>query len=134
MERFIDKGDETIMDNLTGLMWTKDANLGDKMTWNEFLDYTKKLTIGGYDDWRLPSAKELESLVDLERHNPSLPIDHPFINVATNLDGFRLYWSSNDYALNAGYAWIVSMNCGYMFNYDKSHRYYGWPVRNTTGG
>ena len=29
--------------------------------------YAENLTLGGYDDWRLPNAKELQSIVDYSR-------------------------------------------------------------------
>ena len=78
--RFTDKGDQTVLDNLTGLIWTKDGNLiktrdpgfdtdstaGDGVvTWQHALDYIKKLNQEnylGHNDWRLPNVIELESL------------------------------------------------------------------------
>src|SRR3989344_4537094 len=45
--RFIDNNNSTISDNLTGLMWTKDANLpGNFMTWQQALDYIKEMNMG----------------------------------------------------------------------------------------
>ena len=68
-------------------MWTKDANLpGTSKTWQEALDYVKGINTGtysnfGYTDWRLPNRKELQSLIDRNRYNPTLPSGHPFTNV-----------------------------------------------------
>lgn len=60
---FKDNGDDTISDLATGLMWQKnDSQRG--MTWKEALVYSQNQVTGGFDDWRMPSAKELQSLVD----------------------------------------------------------------------
>ena len=60
---FIDNGDGTVTDNATGLMWSQDDN-GEALYWEEALAYAENATIAGYDDWRLPSAKELQSIAD----------------------------------------------------------------------
>lgn len=81
--RFTDNGDETVTDNLTGLIWTKDANApgppicspGIYKTWNDAFSYVNCLNINtylGYDDWRLPNKKELFSLVDRSQCLPAL--------------------------------------------------------------
>ncbi|WP_446008707.1 Lcl C-terminal domain-containing protein [Candidatus Electrothrix sp.] len=58
---YTDNGDETITDNVTGLMWQQD--MGDKMTWSEANTLASSSTLGGYTDWRLPTIKELYSLI-----------------------------------------------------------------------
>lgn len=40
---------------------------GKGMTWQEALEYAENYSYGGYDDWRLPSVKELQSIVDYDR-------------------------------------------------------------------
>ena len=128
--RFTDHGDGTVTDHLTGLMWTKDANLpgGTKM-WEEALEYAASLNNGsgtyGYTDWRLPNIKELESIVDAERINPALPQGHPFNNVQNN----SWYWSAttNDDMKTA--AWILYLLTGQVDNQYKNTSHYVWPVR-----
>ena len=58
-----DNGNGTVSDLVTGLMWSKAVD-SDKMTLNEAEDAAKKLRLGGYTDWRIPSIKELYSLID----------------------------------------------------------------------
>lgn len=58
---YTDNGDGTITDNVTGLMWQQDP--GEKMTWEEAVKNAKNFELGGYDDWRLPTIKELYSLI-----------------------------------------------------------------------
>ena len=56
-----DNGDGTISDLVTGLMWQKDP--GPKKTFDEAVAGASACRVGGYDDWRLPSIKELYSLI-----------------------------------------------------------------------
>ncbi len=63
---FTDNGDETVTDKATGLMWQKSDN-GAGVDWENALDYCAKLSVAGYSDWRLPNAKELNSIVDYSR-------------------------------------------------------------------
>ena len=56
-----DNGDGTITDPVTGLMWQKDP--GPKKTFDEAVAGASACRVGGYDDWRLPSIKELYSLI-----------------------------------------------------------------------
>lgn len=129
--RFIDNGNSTVTDNLTGLMWTKDANLPlAGKTWQLALDYVAAMNAGtyanfGYTDWRLPSIRELQSLVDASRSYPSFPAVHPFTSVQSSG-----YWSSTTIAANISYAWCVSMTGGSEESYGKtSYLLYVWPVR-----
>ncbi len=56
-----DNGDGTVTDLNTGLMWQQDP--GSKMTWEEAVSGADTFTLAGYDDWRLPTIKELYSLI-----------------------------------------------------------------------
>jgi hypothetical protein len=60
---FVDNGDGTITDQATGLIWMQsDSGVG--MDWPQALAYCEGSTTAGHDDWRLPNAKELQSIVD----------------------------------------------------------------------
>jgi len=63
---FEDHGDGTITDLATGLMWQQ-ADDGEMRDWESALSYSENLELGGHTDWRLPHAKELQSLVDYTR-------------------------------------------------------------------
>jgi len=135
--RFTDHGD-TVTDNLTGLMWTKNSNLpGDYLTWQQALDYVKGMNAGtyenfGYTDWRLPNRKELHSLTDFSRYGPALSVGHPFTNVQTGI--YSMYWSSttNAQSYYKYFAWVFMMYYGHVDYDGKSYNtYYDyvWPVR-----
>ena len=64
--KYVDNGDGTITDLATGLMWQK-ADSGTTMNWEQALGYAEELEYAGYNDWRLPNAKELHSIVDYSR-------------------------------------------------------------------
>jgi len=58
---YLDNGNGTITDNVTGLMWQKD--MGAKLSFDEAVALIKTLNLGGYTDWRIPTIKELYSLI-----------------------------------------------------------------------
>jgi hypothetical protein len=63
---FVDNGDGTVSDLATGLMWQK-ADDEIARDWKEALVYAENLDLADYNDWRLPNAKELQSIVDYSR-------------------------------------------------------------------
>ncbi len=66
---YTDNGDGTITDNNTDLMWQQDP--GDKMTYSEAESGADSFTLAGYSDWRLPTIKELYSLIIFSGEDPS---------------------------------------------------------------
>ncbi len=104
---FIDNGDGTITDQATGLMWSKsDGGVG--LNWEETLDWVYQRNQENYldfDDWRLPNAKELQSIVDYTRSpqtTNSAAID-PLFEVTPIIDeggetNYPFYWASTTHA------------------------------------
>ena len=58
---YTDNGDGTVMDNVTGLIWQQTPDSGN-YSWDEAQVYCESLSLGGSDDWRMPSLKELFSI------------------------------------------------------------------------
>jgi hypothetical protein len=139
--RFTDNSDGTVTDNLTNLVWLKNANAFGVKTWTQALADCAALASGqaGLTDgstagqWRLPSVRELKSLVCATYANPALANTagtarwtegNPFSSVQS--DG---YWSSTSYAASTGSARGVSFYGGNSYSYGKPGTSYVWPVR-----
>lgn len=101
---FVDNGDGTITDNATGLMWMQDDD-GEGMVWEDALSYAESSDFANYNDWRLPNAKELQSIVDYTRApsvTNSAAIDPVFnCSVITDEgeeDNYPFYWTGTTHA------------------------------------
>ena len=131
--RFTDNGDGTVTDNLTGLIWLKDANCFGEKIWADALSDANGLASGSCGltdgssagDWRLPNVKELQSLIDFGQYGPTLPSDHPFLLGVQSTH----YWSSTTYAGYTDNACTVSIYNGLVSTSNKGHNDYVWPVR-----
>lgn len=111
--RFTDLSDGTIIDNLTGLMWTKNANLStNEVRWANALANCNNLVLAGHDDWRMPNVREMLSLIDFGEFVPALPSGHPFDDVESG------YWTSTTDPF-LGDAFYVSLSFGWTFTVDK---------------
>lgn len=109
--RYRDNGDGTVSDLNTGLVWQKEVNA--KVTWNDAVAGTRKVHFGGFGDWRLPTIKELYSLMDFSGSTPvgqgTHKVSKPYIDTAffdfrygDPAAGERIidaqYWSSTGYS------------------------------------
>jgi hypothetical protein len=126
--RFTENGDQTVTDNMTGLMWTKNANLtGGAETWDDTIAYCTNMNAEGgtygYTDWRLPNVRELQSLIDYGRNSPALPSGYPFTAIQQE------YWSSSTHADTTSRAWLVNLNNGIVSHVSKTYARHVWPVR-----
>jgi len=132
--RFNDNPDGTVTDNLTGLMWLKDANCmsteypeadtekgstdpeGDgRVSWQSALDFVAGINDGTYSecsagktDWHLPNKIEALSLIDFStlQSQSSLPAGNPFVNT----DTYFGIWTSTTLASNLERAFVVGLS------------------------
>jgi len=139
--RFTVPGDGTVIDNLTGLVWLKNADCFGARSWAAALDDSNNLASGSCGltdgsqagDWRLPNANELLSLIKYgDVYWPALPDTagtgqwsegDPFTNIA-----FGDYWSSSSRS-SGTHAWALHMYRGEYNGSGKSNSYRVWPVR-----
>jgi len=122
--QFVDNGDGTISDLATGLMWMVDDN-GEGVEWVEALSYSDNLEFAGYDDWRLPDVKELQSIIDYSGVYPA--IDNVYFN-CTELDENEnyYYWTSTSAYFSTAnptnyYAWYVAFGYAVGNDGEDSH-------------
>ncbi|HEX4963481.1 MAG TPA: DUF1566 domain-containing protein [Thermoanaerobaculia bacterium] len=131
--RFLDHGDGTVTDKLTGLVWAKNADAFGPRTWEQALAVCNSLGSGNFGlmdgsmpgDWRLPNFREIESLVDYGQVGPSLPADQPFVNVRPTS-----YWTSTSVATAPSQAMFIILGVGPGIFENKEHPFFVWPVRN----
>lgn len=140
--RFTDNLDGTVTDNLTNLIWLKDANCFEPRLWNDALSDCNELAAGicgltdgsVAGDWRLPNRNELNSLINIRFDNPALP-DTAGTGQWSEGDPFNhvnnsVYWSSTTTASSSSAAWSVFMGNGDAGRDSKTvEHYYVWPVR-----
>lgn len=137
--RFTDNGDGTVTDNLTGLIWLKNAScngFGPFVPWSDALMIVNLLASGQCGltdgsqagDWRMPNINELYSLIDFSKQTPALPEGHLFSNVISNT-----YWTSTTKTHLTTSAWQINLNTGRnAFTGNKSSYFeysYVLPVR-----
>lgn len=134
-EKFIDNGDGTIKDLVTGLMWVKDPSQipgglfgtpGSPITmgWYDAIDNCENLDYAGYSDWRLPNIREFASIVDCSKYNPAIDTAY-FPNTQTSG-----YWASTTLLAYDSYAWMTYLYYGYQTFGSKNYgSYYVRPVR-----
>ena len=137
-------------DNVTGLVWeikTDDDGIHDKdnkYTWcdtnsdtnggiqgtcgdgtdtEDFINDLNDNNFGGYSDWRLPTIKELSTLINSDVPYPELTIDTVYF--PNTMPSY--YFSST--AQSADLAWSVYFSYGYLGYYYKSDYNYVRAVR-----
>ncbi len=113
------------MDNKTGLVWLKDANVFGVMNWNDAVKKVNELNQNfEKSKWRLPALGELLNLCYNDSGNFIKP-DAPFTKVQS-----AYYWSSSTDSGNPILAWNVNLVSGFVnYHYKTISSYYVWPVR-----
>jgi hypothetical protein len=107
----LDNTDGTVTDSSTGLIWAK-ADSGTGMNWQQALEWVQHRNAAkylGHSDWRLPNAKELQTIVDYSRSpdtTASAAIGTAFTctqisNEAGNAD-YPYYWTGTTHASSDG--------------------------------
>lgn len=132
--RFVEHGDGTVTDTLTGLMWLQDGSCLQTRDWQAAIDTLHALTGGPgdticpsllkhYPDWSLPNAIELRSLVDYESDYPALSPGHPFRSLGSG------YWTATTVAATPEQAFIVDFDTGAMPAAPKTGKHHVLAVR-----
>ncbi|MFC1893897.1 DUF1566 domain-containing protein [Chloroflexota bacterium] len=121
---FLDNEDGTVTDSATGLMWMRvdsgTFNVGDdgrgELNWEHALAWAENLEYAGYSDWRLPDAKELQSIVDYTRSpdTTSSAAINPIFSTTSIIDegggmNYPFYWTSTTH-LDGRYPGTAAVN------------------------
>jgi len=117
-----------IRNNVTGLIWevkTDDGSVHDKdnnYNWQDaqdiFITEVNVSNFGGFSDWRLPTVKELVSILNRDTYWPAINT-YFFPNTPTESYG-TYFWSSTIDAIDTSKAWCVSFAYGIANSRDKS--------------
>ncbi|WP_103918369.1 Lcl domain-containing protein, partial [Candidatus Venteria ishoeyi] len=130
--------DGTVSHQRTQLMWDRcawgqsgencDQGSAGEYTWEEAqqqADIANGQGYKGYTDWRLPTKRELASIVEYQCGDPAI---NETVFPAT-LSYY--FWSSSPLAYGSNYAWYVGFNNGGVNTYNKDN---AWRVRLVRGG
>ena len=111
-----DNGDGTVTDNLTGLVWeqkTTETEQYSYTTYSEAASYCEDLSLGGNDDWRVPTRREFSTLLNHSQTSPSLDVTY-FPDYTYNGANEVYYWTSSVYHDDPAQMWKVQMSFGIM--------------------
>ena len=127
-QSYHDNDDGTVTDLNTGLMWQQTPDFT-RMSFDEAKEYCENLETGGYDDWRLPSIKELYSLANFNGELIPQGESTPYIN--SDYFDFKYdrllfagqYFSSTVYVKNGvqNYDEHGSLQAVFGFNFADGH-------------
>ena len=133
-QRFTDPGDGTVVDNLTGLVWLKQADCLDSLSYADAFAETMALASGHEDcqlsdgsvagDWRVPNHNEFLSVLDVSRYAPQLTDGHPFEGI---LNG--LHWTSTTLSAGPDSSWKINPFWRNIHGGSKNNSHYTWAVR-----
>ncbi len=145
--RFHDNSNGTVSDNLTSLIWLKNAECFGQVSWSQALTDSNALAHGqcGLTDgssagnWRLPNQVELESLIDFKYLDPAISNTmgngqwtqgDPFTDVAPHY-----YWTSTTVSGSPDHVWVIGMGDGVISGGGNKAVDYSfvWPVRDGQG-
>ena len=110
-----------IKDTRTNLMWEDTPHVKEsKTTQPKAEKYCTNLTLGSFTDWRLPTIKELLSIVDYKRVEPALS------PAFTYIEDESFYWTKTVVADESDAFWGVNFKRGAS---SKASEYYDRYVR-----
>ena len=140
---FHDNNDGTISDRATGLTWSK-ADSGKGLNWEAALAWVQQMNAAkhlGHDDWRMPSIKELQSIVDYSKSpdtTHSAAIDPVFSCSQINNEGgkpdYPCYWSGSTHVGHLGGAAAMYIAFGRAGGFLSERALAGGPPVRGQGG
>ena len=128
-QELIDHGNGTVSDHSTGLMWQQ-SGPDQKMTWEEALEYCETHSMEGYDDWRLPNVKELQSISSFLFVQPAVES-----SIFPDMES-EAYWASTTMLEpeNSSKAWMTDFRFGIVSYKEKTEYHYVMAARSDDAG
>jgi hypothetical protein len=137
-DNWVNNWNGTITDTSTKLMWQEVSSFtvideesslfrdetAQYKSWKEANEYCKNLQLGKFNNWRLPTIKELLKLIDYKQISPA-------INIKFKHTVLSYYWSSTEYLTSPSYVWCVNFYDGTVTHISKNKEYYIRAVRNS---
>ena len=110
-----------LQDPRTNLMWEDTPHVREaKIRQPRSVIYCKELRVGGFEDWRLPTIKELLTIVDYTRISPAI------LRAFSYVEDESFYWTKTHVADEDDAFWGVNFKRGYS---SKASEYYDRYVR-----
>jgi serine/threonine protein kinase len=123
----------TVFDRETGLVWARNANLSGLLfreSASEFIEELNAKNYAGFNDWRIPSKNELETLITFGNSQGTEQKLQDLLNkIGFNNVQKTYYWSSTISKSIKGTAWVLIMNDCKMYDNFMGSDSYVWPVR-----
>jgi hypothetical protein len=117
------KSDNVVIDTKKNLMWQDNEDVTVyKTSWGLAKDYCETLTLSGYTDWRLPTVKDLQGIVDIKKAKPAIYEEFKFCESTS-------YWTRSLDMSNKNHAWYVGFKTGATYKDSKDYDCYVRCVR-----
>lgn len=115
-------------DNYTGLIWQREGDASGLIDWQQAVAYCDNLTLGTSSDWRLPSVRELATLVDEADVAPSID-EATFPNTHYGARSNNWYWASHRQRNSSSASWGLNFDDGFTgFNAGSQGDWNYWTV------
>jgi len=135
--RFVNNGDGTSLDAITGITWLTDAKCLGKKSWKEAGKTLQKFNAskkgftcanyeGGFNDWQLPTLAEMQELFNKDEKNQAAWLTSQGIK---DVQANTLYWTATPTPLNLYFADALNLKTGKAGNYPQSLAFMLWPKR-----
>jgi hypothetical protein len=112
------KSDNIVIDTKRNFIWQDmQDNTQYTSNWTLAKEYCVSLTLNGYTDWKLPTIKELQQIVDIKHSKPAINNQFKYIEPSS-------YWSSSPDLVKKNYAWYVGFKTGATFKDSKDYDCY----------
>ena len=112
------KSDNVVIDLEKNVMWQDDIEATQYTeTWGMAKEYCKSLTLSGYTDWKLPTIKELQTIVNIKKKDLAIYAQFKYAQPSS-------YWSNTQDIINKSDSWYVGFKTGATFKDSKDYECY----------